>query len=392
MTTHIDMRSTPTMIRTDASNTFANHTLRVRVPGILRDVITLNPDYPPSIQGALQALHDEITADQPITPLSPPAPDYDGWMYAFAKHDGHTWLNTDWFFAETYFYRRIIEAVRWWELGRDPFLPRKVEELANPALWEALGNVLAAPRTLGEGLHHALWGNRIDLSYAQAMAHGWGVAQGDLLVDHAPDIVRAIHDAPAPNVHIVTDNFGSELAMDLALVDHLLYDSHKPTRVVLHVKYHPMFVSDATAPDVLAFLRELATRGGDFGALGQRLRLALEAGQLRLAPDWYWCSSENLGNLPYRLNLTFAGATLAIFKGDFNYRRVVGDVILPAETPFADAVRYADFPAPLAVLRTLKSDPVVGLSAGEAERLNAADSLWRVNGRRGVIQFVHHEA
>jgi damage-control phosphatase, subfamily III len=46
----------------------------------------------------------------------------------------------------------------------------------------------------------------------------------------------------------------------------------------------------------------------------------------------------------------------------------------------------ADFPAPLVALRTLKAEVVVGLPPGVAERERAADPLWLVNGRRGVIQ------
>jgi hypothetical protein len=46
----------------------------------------------------------------------------------------------------------------------------------------------------------------------------------------------------------------------------------------------------------------------------------------------------------------------------------------------------ADFPAPLVTLRTLKAEVVVGLPPGMAERLQAEDARWLVNGRRGVIQ------
>ena len=58
----------------------------------------------------------------------------------------------------------------------------------------------------------------------------------------------------------------------------------------------------------------------------------------------------------------------------------------PPHTPFADVVSYLD--VPLLCLRTLKSDPVVGLpSADTAAQLNRIDPDWRVNGKRGLIQF-----
>ena len=74
-----------------------------------------------------------------------------------------------------------------------------------------------------------------------------------------------------------------------------------------------------------------------------------------------------------------------IFKGDANYRRHVGDALWQPETPFAEVTAY--FPAPLLALRTLKSDAIVGLPPGLAERLDGEDAHWRVNGRRGVAQF-----
>jgi hypothetical protein len=79
-----------------------------------------------------------------------------------------------------------------------------------------------------------------------------------------------------------------------------------------------------------------------------------------------------------------AAADLVIFKGDVNYRRLVGEVHWPPTTPFAQATAY--FPAPLVALRTCKGELIVGLAAGEAERLQAEDPAWMVNGRRGLIQ------
>ncbi len=89
--------------------------------------------------------------------------------------------------------------------------------------------------------------------------------------------------------------------------------------------------------------------------------------------------------MPPRFGRLFRDAALVIIKGDANYRRMVGDALWPADTPFTDVTSY--FPAPLLALRTLKSDPVVGLPAGMDEKLNGLDARWRVNGRRGVIQF-----
>jgi hypothetical protein len=52
--------------------------------------------------------------------------------------------------------------------------------------------------------------------------------------------------------------------------------------------------------------------------------------------------------------------------------------------PFSTVMAY--FNAPLLALRTLKSDPIVGLPSGLATSLEGIDPDWRVNAQRGLIQ------
>ena len=162
-----------------------------------------------------------------------------------------------------------MEAVRWWETGRDPFAPKKAEEYAGAAHRELLARALAVYPGSGEAsgadgsreerlatlLELAVWGNRIDLSYAVSSAHGSQAGAEDLLVDERVRVIAHLLRAPG-DVHIITDNAGSELSMDLALAALLLTEDLAP-RVVLHLKLHPTFVSDATVTDVLGFLAML---------------------------------------------------------------------------------------------------------------------------------------
>src|SRR5690606_31797644 len=120
-----------------------------------------------------------------------------------------------------------------------------------------------------------------------------------------------------------------------------------------------------------------AQRSAAINALGRRLRQAVNAGRLRLAPDAYWNSTLVLEDMPARMHTLFADARLVLVKGDANYRRMVGDRLWPADTPLAQVVGF--FPAPIAALRTLKSDAVVGLPPGMAGALDGVDPLWRVN-------------
>jgi hypothetical protein len=380
----------PPMIRTDSSSAFAHNTMRVRVPAIVREVAARNPDYSPLIHDNLERLAAAMESNAPIPMLAQPAPDYTAWAALHAAYSPATWQDTAWFFAEFYAYRLLIEAVRWWETGRDPFAPAKAEEYAGGQPWTLLERALAAPdaapdERLFRALTFALWANRIDLSLSSVAALGGeSTHAADLLDDQRAAAVEQLLGATGV-VHIVTDNAGSELTLDMALVGALLALTDAP--VTLHVKLHPVFVSDAVPADVLALIGWLAAgRAGAAGvALGARLGAAFEAGRLRLAPDLFWNSPHPLWALPAYLAQTFTGARLVILKGDANYRRALGDALWPAELSFAEVTRY--FPAPLLALRTLKSEPIVGLAPGAVARLDAEDAEWRVNGRRGVAQF-----
>jgi uncharacterized protein with ATP-grasp and redox domains len=356
-----------------------------------------NPDYPPAVHDAIARLREGIRGDAPVPPLVLPAPDAPEWQSDLAAHAGQTWLATDWFFCECYVYRCLMTAVRYWEGGRDPFTPAKRDELASEALWQGLEAALQTGPGIGAGtggddhrhltelLGRALWGNRVDLSYAVGVAFGAAGQHDDLLCD---DRARAVDwllrpRGDGPHVHLVADNTGSELSMDLALTDALIAGAG--ARVSLHVKMHPTFVSDAVAGDVWALLAAMRARGGGAGGLAARLGRAFDEQRLRILPDPFWNGPRFLWDRPPHLARELDAATMVILKGDANYRRATGDAVWPEGTSFTAATSY--LPAPLLCLRTMKSDAVVGLPPGLADRLNAVDRDWRINGRRGVIQL-----
>jgi hypothetical protein len=75
---------------------------------------------------------------------------------------------------------------------------------------------------------------------------------------------------------------------------------------------------------------------------------------------------------------------LVIYKGDLNYRKLVGDRNLSPDSSFSEAVESV--PAPLVALRTLKADVVVGLQPGQAEKIAATHKNWMISGEFAVIQ------
>lgn len=366
--------------------------MQVRVPRIVRDVLERNPDYTPRVKDALSALASEIEADAPLPGPLPPAPDVQAWSSAHAEHAGESWLHAEWFHAELAVYREIATRCRFWETERDPFAPAKEEELASERLWTRLEAALSSRRPREERLRDlleaCLWGNRVDLSYSVATSREHA-HEDDLLADDRalalPLLLR-----PDALVHYVADNTGTELALDLALVDALL--ESPAARVVLHVKMQPVFVSDALTRDVWRMLEAMRAAGGGGGGAGdarglsERLRAAFDAGRLALAPDPFWSGPRFLWEAPSHVTRTLREATIVVLKGDANYRRLVGDALWPPSAPFAQAASYMG--VPLVCARTMKSDSVLGLADGLAERLDAseADKTWRIDGQRGVVQ------
>jgi hypothetical protein len=385
---------TPPLLLTSEADSFARYTVKDRVPAILRETIALNA-FPPSIATALEDLHTELVSGK-IRGLREAAPDRAFWDAASQPFLDHTWLDVPWYWAEAYFYRRVLEATQYFRPGPwasfDPFAAKKAGEWqpsAAPAAASALLAALPEERTARlEALFHAsLWGNRTDLSYEIAAGLGGTGAphaeRHNLLCDDTPAIIRYLSARPGARVAVLADNAGTELVTDLALMDDLLHAGWA-SAVHYHVKPQPFYVSDTLLADVMDALRVLAAAGAAAGALAGRIRDALRQGRLVLDTHWAYASSLQFFELPPDLLDALATFDLVLTKGDANYRRLVGDAHWPATTPFADTARY--FPAPVAALRTLKSELIVGLPPGAAEHLAAEDPKWLVNGKRGVIQ------
>jgi uncharacterized protein with ATP-grasp and redox domains len=402
--------------------------MTTRIPNILKSVIGKNRRiYPPEILRSWETFHTELSTNQKIQPLETLAPDGPDWAAAWQPHQGKHWLDVPWYWAESFFYRRLLEAANYFGgqgealaawIGRDPFLPDKEEELQNDTPWEILSAALDHTHEEPTGilrslLHHGVWGNRVDLSYMQvAEAAGRQIAvdkeQENLLVDDtekvlaylkqggrgaeeqgsvssSPDIFSSgQRPAAGGRIDFICDNAGTELLQDLALADALLRFNWT-NQIVLHVKTHPTFVSDATPADIDMTLMALKNKpGAQLLDLAGRLTDYRTQQRLLVRADLFWNSSHFFWEIPPALRADLAQAHLVIIKGDANYRRLLGDSRWPTTVPMADAVPY--FPAPFVALRTLKSEPIVGLKPGQAETLDRVDPQWRVNGKRGMIQ------
>nr|WP_272506570.1 damage-control phosphatase ARMT1 family protein [Salinibacter ruber] len=398
----------PPPLRGTNSGAFTRRTIAARWPRIAGRVIAEN-DFPDPINARIQALRDALPDGSIRRLRDDEAPDAALWGEYVAPHLGKTWLEVPWFFGETYFYRRLLEATGYFRAGAgrqaDPFTDQKEQGLAHTeARIEALAQRRSRARDEGDEtrsvltrlLRSALWGNQADLSMWTADEEGPGhrhpeQAEEHLLVDDTSAALAQLEgrDRPA-RVDVWADNAGFELVSDLALVDGLLA-AEAVGQVTVHLKAHPTFVSDATVDDVHATLATLADADeAAVRALVGRLHGALAAGRLRLRDGWVWTSPLRARELPAPVRAEMARSDLLISKGDANYRRLLGDRQWAFTTPFAEA--SAPLPVPVLALRTHKSEVAAGLSAAQVDRLDDEEPDWAVNGEWGVMQFAPADA
>ena len=394
----------PPPLRGAETGSFAYYTVTARMPNIARRVVGEN-DFSSAIVRRLEALIAELPQGfiRPLTDIS--APDAADWQHYVAPYEGQNWLQVPWFFGETYFYRRILEATGYYEPGPgqgvDPFTYQKHEGLNQS--WERVRGLSAH---VNEALAHKgwdgtvfaellavdLWGNQADLSV-------WPAGQKDqpshldaksqqahLLVNDTAAVFDYLSGlrTKQTRVDFIIDNAGFELVGDFCLAAYLL-GSEAAVTVHFHLKSHPTFVSDAMIKDVDETIGALlADSEAAVQTLGQRLRAHVDSGRLRLRQHPFWTSALPLWQMPDDLYQELARPDLVISKGDANYRRALADSHWAHTTPFANVAAY--FPAPVVFLRTLKSEVVAGLQIGQPEALLRRDLDWLTDGKWGVIQ------
>ncbi len=409
---------------------FAHHTVTKRLPKIAIETLEgLQKDtggkVPMEVTQALTALAEGMPDERVRTLYDRDAPDSRLWDEYTRPFLGKTWIGLPWFFAEMYFYRRVLEATGYygtgWGRGRDPFTLSKrlgveasLEGLLHltsqaadltmtfpddpDTLPEHTGALPENPGALIQSLLLAsLWGNQADLSM---WAAGEGPAsqkerqlQDNLIVDHSGRAVDIITTG-LKRVDIVLDNSGPELMADLVLVDTLL-NSELCSRVVLHAKAHPTFVSDAIREDIVSAIDYLSKSiHPRLQNMGDRLARHVAAGRLYVIPgegresfywqSFYWHSPLAFWDRPAEIDEMLAGSDLVVFKGDANFRRLLGDRHWAHTTGFKRITNLKPLNAPVLALRVCKSEVVSGLESGQSEALFKRDPAWMTDGRWGM--------
>lgn len=392
---HKDIPAPPAHpIRTTRENAFAYATVTQRFQANIAKVIQVNPDFPASVVAGLNRLGKGMAENRPLAELMPAEWDADRWAGLIAPYHDDRWHDTDWFFAETWAFRLLLSQTRYFSTLRDPFLPLKMREIATGAPFDPIRRYMRDVASLPEAerldraVELCMWGNRADISFAMGENLATEELVGDelLLINHRRDAVAILLDARRP-VHIILDNSGAELAGDLILAQAVHQITGQP--VVMHLKFYPTYVSDTVVPDVYTFLAEAATRGErELKEFARRITTALDRGDIQLAPDPFWCETQFLQNCPAHISDPLSQGSMVIVKGDFNYRRAVRDTIWPGGT---DPVQAMDVPwreVPHLLLRTMKSDTLVGVEDEMMNHLDHVEPGWRTAGKRGVVQLI----
>jgi hypothetical protein len=373
------------------------------MPAIARRVIVEN-SFPDTVNDGLEKLATELVAGY-IQPLvDDTGADIGGWNKYLQLYLGQRWIDIPWFFAETYFYRLILNITGYfspgdWQ-GVDPFALQKHQGLETSfdsisKLCHQVNSWLDNPKedALLGLVYFALWGNRVDLSLWSAFEDDRSqfdiqTQQTHILANDAEDVVKLINSNQQGRFDVVVDNAGFELVCDLCLVDFLL-GSGLAKQVKLHLKPHPTFVSDAMIQDVHYTIDFFANSNNwDVTFLANRLQEYLELGRLTLSSDYFWTSPLPFWEMPDTIRDDLAASNLTIIKGDANYRRLLGDRHWDYTTNINDIISY--FPAPMLALRTLKSEVAAGIKPQIIQKVAPNDANWLTNGQWGVIQLVQN--
>ncbi len=387
-------------------SSFAYYTITRRFQNMADRVIA---DYPwtEDILASLHSLRDQI----PEVPLGllddTGAPDEEAWNRYLRPYQYLNWLEAPWFLVETYFFRRIIASTGYFQdgagLGVDPYALQKRQAMGQ--VWDGLklfyrledNHSFAGEEQaelLAEVLRLSLWGNQADLSM-------WSVNDQNspqrpkadaqsayILDDHSMAASRYLLSlaSRSARVDFVLDNVGLELAYDLALSD-LLIRNKLVYQVVLHVKPHPTYVSDAVQQDVLDLISYLGHAPAPaLQSLATRLDGYLSQGVLILKTHFFWTSPLSGWEMPPDLRKDLHQSDLIISKGDANYRRWLGDRSWEFTTSLHSVLSY--LPAPFLAFRVLKSNVLLGLPVGQEHLIGEKDPHWLTNGSWGVIQGV----
>ena len=246
-----------------------------------------------------------------------------------------------------------------------------------------------------------MWGNKCDLSISSGeILLNQGAVPGSqlshlkekILVDDSLGVWEQLQGSENSRIDFILDNSGFELFTDLCFSEFLLHTKMAET-VHLHVKNIPWFVSDASRKDLSWMLNEMKSSPNQtIAQLGNKWLKRIDEGSFLVRQHLFWTLAQDYSEMQScsaDLYKDLSKSKMLFFKGDLNYRKLVGDRKWEHTMPFSTAL--AGFcPAPLCSLRTLKANVQVGLALGQDLRVEAVDKNWMTSGKYAVMQYAQH--
>ena len=368
----------PPFITTDEFNSFAAFTVTNRLPAIVRSVID-NNNFDNKIADKLEDLFRNIPEGD-LKEL-PDSSGINRKINSEIHSNKYRWNKAPFIFAENYLYHLLKEICHYPETTYDYFAFKKNSDIVSKkdALLKAIANYknLAEPlnsESLKPVLYSYLSGNAADLSQMGA-SYGSSI---NLLIDDSDKIKTVL--TTAKQIDIVLDNSGEELLYDLLFL-HWLLSSTNTTKVNLHFKTFPYFVSDALIKDFYFLLEELSRdkNGKDFAGI---IESYITAGNLVLYDDNFWTDANDYSVLPESIKSILSESDLIVFKGDLNYRKLIEDRHWSFTQNTAGLTGH--IATTCLIIRVLKSEIITGLKSVPV----TGNNEWMYNSKYGIIQLV----
>ncbi|XP_026823299.1 protein-glutamate O-methyltransferase-like [Rhopalosiphum maidis] len=417
---------------------FGYHSLMHRMPDVFSAITGLlkakqftlaNKEEINDIVNKLELLLSEILNNKPLRTIDSTSTLALMWNQLLEKKFNSdsivTWFDTEWLFTENYLYIRIKEIFEKTKMLKDydPFEQLKYKafdesEITMIAIAEFLNSQFSKKEFDNKNLKIlfiqilkiCLWGNRFDLSLN--IGKSKNISEDPLeaivsldkyiLTDHSDEIWNTLnvsYDKNPKIIDIILDNSAYELFTDMCLAHFFITYGFAET-VVFHGKSIPWYVSDVTRPDFEHFLNRLVKEctSSALQQIGNRWNNYYKTGKFVIECEEFWtlphCYSTMATEDP-ELYKKLACSQLLIFKGDLNYRKLIGDINWSPSTTFKSALcRFQ--PTAVVALRTLKCDCVCDLDCDYETKIDETDkndnylcstNYWQVNGKYAVVHL-----
>ncbi|KAM9001622.1 damage-control phosphatase ARMT1-like isoform X1 [Sarcophilus harrisii] len=376
----------------------------------------------------LSKLRNELQTDKPFLPLTDNCLDADIWNKYLEYH--HTllnennkkisWFQSPWLYVECYMYRRIHEAlvlsspISYFDVFKESKERNFFEsQEAIKTLCSYLQDLKKRIENLDEKqlkdeflklFQIVLWGNKCDLALSPNQSIPQTSSPLAVLEDLKPYILVNNLDYlwsllisrkkmrqetfSITRVDFIMDNAGFELVTDLVMADFLLA-SKLATEIHFHGKSIPWFVSDTNKNDIYWLIEQLkAANTKCMSECGINWEYYLKHSWI-YQDHMFWTLPHEyctMSQVATDLYAELEKSNLILFKGDLNYRKLVGDRKWDFTVPFHQALN-GFHPAPLCSIRTLKTEVQVGLAPGQGEEITDTDPQWMTTGKYGIFQF-----